>query len=105
MHKCVANGHVVFSCGNNRNFSKHAIRAQRQQLRTVSAAALEEPQTAESDSEWNKEEAYRKFESLLDQHSVSFTAGDKVCGRFLTVARSGIFLIVHQSFTYLSLTL
>lgn len=44
------------------------------------AAAIEEPQIAESDESWDKDEAYRRFEALLDQHSVTFTAGDKVRG-------------------------
>lgn len=57
---------------------RHATHYQRTHLRTVHAAAIEEPQIAETDESWDKDEAYRRFEALLDQHSLTFSAGDKV---------------------------
>jgi hypothetical protein len=44
----------------------------------VSVASIEEPQTA-VDSGMDKDQAYKTFEALLDEYSVSFATGDKVC--------------------------
>ena len=63
---------------------RHARRSQRQVQRSrglppLFVAAVEEPETAEEvDAEFDKEDAYRQFEALLDENSVSFASGDKV---------------------------
>ena len=66
-------------CGTGR----HARRSQRQQhfgrgLVPLFVAAVEEPETEEVEAEFDKEDAYRRFEALLEENSVSFANGDKV---------------------------
>ena len=78
----VAAGQAVFGVSTG-NASRHARRAHRAQQRrgltTVSVAAIEETaETAGVDSEFDKEAAYKRFESLLDEYTVSFATGDKV---------------------------
>lgn len=61
--------------------TKHAARSSqpRQQLTRIAVAAVEEPAIAGgSDEEFNKEEAYARFEKLLDEYTFNFTNGDKV---------------------------
>lgn len=70
----VAAGHAAF--GGSNGHVKHARRqAVRQGVSTVAVAAIEEPQTSNM---LDKEDAYRRFDSLLDEYSVSFSTGDKV---------------------------
>lgn len=76
----VAAGQAVFGASTGHG-SRHARRAhlsQRRSLTSVSVAAVDEPQTAGVDTELDKDEAYRRFESLLDEYTVSFATGDKV---------------------------
>ena len=76
----VAAGQAVFGASTG-HVSRHARRAhlsQRRSLASVSVAAVDEPQTAGTDTELDKEQAYKMFESLLDEYSVSFATGDKV---------------------------
>lgn len=57
---------------------KHARTSARFQPR-LSVAAVEEAAVAGgADEEFNKEEAYAKFEKLLDEHTFNFQQGDKV---------------------------
>jgi hypothetical protein len=47
-------------------------------MTSVSVASIEEPQVAGADSVMDKDQAYKTFEALLDEYSVSFATGDKV---------------------------
>jgi hypothetical protein len=75
----VAAGQAAFNASTG-NVSRHARRSHRahQRLNTVSVASIEEPQTAGMDSDMDKDQAYKTFEALLDEYSVSFATGDKV---------------------------
>jgi len=75
----VAAGQSAFIASTG-NVSRHARRSLRvqQRITTVSVASIEEPQTA-VDSGMDKDQAYKTFEALLDEYSVSFATGDKVC--------------------------
>lgn len=75
----VAAGQSAFIASTG-NVSRHARRSHRAQQRmaTVSVASIEEPQTAGIDSGMDKDQAYKTFEALLDEYSVSFATGDKV---------------------------
>ena len=44
----------------------------------MSVAAIEETETVGADSDVDREDAYRRFEALLDEYTVSFVTGDKV---------------------------
>lgn len=70
-------GQAVFG-GSTAN-ARHARKVHRPQQRlgmtSVAVAAVEDPQTS---SDLSKEEAYQRFEALLDEYTVSFATGDKV---------------------------
>jgi len=73
----LAASHAAF--GPSSGHVKHARRQQmRQVVSPVAVAAIEEPQTSDAGYELDKEDAYRRFDSLLDEYSVSFATGDKV---------------------------
>ncbi|KAL4537960.1 hypothetical protein Ndes2526B_g04187 [Nannochloris sp. 'desiccata'] len=91
----VAAGQSAFIASTG-NVSRHARRSHRAQQRmaTVSVASIEEPQTAGIDSGMDKDQAYKTFEALLDEYSVSFATGDKVTGTVFRVDQKGAYVDV-----------
>jgi hypothetical protein len=67
----------AFSTGHVAQHAKRSARpAQRRGLTSVSVSATAEPVV-----ELDRDAAYKTFESLLDEYTVSFATGDKVRGR------------------------
>lgn len=81
----VAAGQALSTGHGVRHAKRSARPAQRRGLTTVSVAAVDEPVV-----ELDRDAAYKTFESLLDEYTVSFATGDKV-GAPRGDARTGVY--------------